>query len=159
LFDYPGKYGKMADGERLTRVRMEEQEASNVTVAGEAVGAGLACGYKVEVDDFYRRDANKPYFLLSVHHAATNGSFRGATDGTAYTFTQRFVGMPAAVTYRPPRITPKAIVQGAQTAVVVGPSGEEIYVDKYGRVKVQFFWDQEGSKNENSSCFIRVSSA
>jgi type VI secretion system secreted protein VgrG len=159
LFDYPGKYGKMNDGERLTRIRMEEQEASNVTVAGEAVGAGLACGHKVTVENFYRRDANKPYLVVSVHHTATNGSFRATTAGTAYEFSQAFVGIPATVTYRPPRITPKAIVQGAQTAVVVGPSGEEIYVDKYGRVKVQFFWDQEGKKDENSSCFIRVSSA
>ncbi len=48
-------------------------------------------------------------------------------------------------------------MQGCQTAVVVGPAGEEIYTDKYGRVKVQFHWDREGKKNENSSCWIRVS--
>jgi len=159
LFDYPGKYAKVNEGERYARLRMEEQEASNATVAGTAMGAALACGTKVEVADFYRRDANKPYLVTSVEHAATNASFRSATSGTDYTFVQSFVGIPATVVYRPPRITPKAIVRGVQTAVVVGPAGEEIYVDKYGRVKVQFFWDQEGQKNEHSSCYIRVATA
>jgi type VI secretion system secreted protein VgrG len=50
------------------------------------------------------------------------------------------------------------VVQGSQTAVVVGPSGEEIWVDKHGRVKIQFHWDREGKKDENSSCWVRVSS-
>jgi type VI secretion system secreted protein VgrG len=158
-FDYPGKYAKVNEGERLARLRMEEQEASSATVAGAAMGGALACGSKVEVADYYRRDANKPYLVTSVRHTATNGSFRSATAGTAYLFVQSFEGIPATVVYRPPRITPKAIVRGVQTAVVVGPAGEEIYVDKYGRVKVQFFWDQEGKKNENSSCYIRVATA
>jgi type VI secretion system secreted protein VgrG len=66
-----------------------------------------------------------------------------------------FTGIPATVVYRPPRVTPKSIVHGAQTAVVVGPAGEEIYCDKYGRVKVQFHWDRYGNKDDKSSCFIR----
>jgi type VI secretion system secreted protein VgrG len=49
------------------------------------------------------------------------------------------------------------LVQGSQTAVVVGPDGEEVYVDKHGRVKVQFHWDRKGEKDENSSCWVRVS--
>ena len=65
--------------------------------------------------------------------------------------------MPTAQQFRPKRITPKPFVQGPQTAVVVGPAGEEIYTDKYGRVKVQFHWDRRGKKDENSSCWIRVS--
>ena len=65
--------------------------------------------------------------------------------------------MPAAQQFRPKRITPKPFVQGPQTAIVVGPGGEEIYTDKYGRVKVQFHWDRRGKKDENSSCWIRVS--
>ena len=159
LYDYPGKYGTMSDGERLARIRMEECEATNVTVAGAAAGAAIACGTKVEVVDFYRRDANKPYLVLGVAHKAANGSYRAETAGTAYSFDQSFSGMPATVTYHPPRLTPKAVVRGVQTAMVVGPAGEEIYVDKYGRVKVQFYWDQQGKKDDNSSCFVRVSSA
>ena len=59
--------------------------------------------------------------------------------------------------FRPARTTPRPTVQGPQTAVVVGPTGEEIYVDKHGRVKVHFFWDRLGKKDENDSCWIRVS--
>jgi type VI secretion system secreted protein VgrG len=158
LFDYPGKYAVPGDGDRLARIRMEEREASNATIGGTAVGAGLACGTKVGIEDFYRRDANKAYLVLGVRHTATNGSFRAETAGSSYVFEQTFIGMPAAVPYRPPRVTPKAVVRGSQTAVVVGPSGEEIYVDMYGRVKVQFFWDREGKKDDKSSCYIRVSS-
>jgi type VI secretion system secreted protein VgrG len=61
------------------------------------------------------------------------------------------------VTFRPARTTPKPLVHGAQTAVVVGPPGEEIYTDNHGRIKVQFHWDRDGKKNDKSSCWIRVS--
>jgi type VI secretion system secreted protein VgrG len=61
------------------------------------------------------------------------------------------------VTYRPLRKIPRKIVEGVQTAAVVGPSGDDIYFDQFGRVKIQFHWDREGQKNENSSCWIRVS--
>jgi type VI secretion system secreted protein VgrG len=67
--------------------------------------------------------------------------------------------MPTTKPYRSPRNTPKPIVQGPQTALVVGPSGEEIHCDEFGRIKVQFYWDREGSKDENSSCWIRISNA
>ena len=69
----------------------------------------------------------------------------------------RFECIPAAVVYRPARVTPWPVMRGAQTARVVGPSGEEIYTDEYGRVKVKFNWDREGKFDENSSCWIRVS--
>ncbi|MCK4660090.1 MAG: type VI secretion system tip protein VgrG [Phycisphaerae bacterium] len=69
----------------------------------------------------------------------------------------RFECIPAATSYRPPRATPWPVMRGTQTARVVGPSGEEIYTDEYGRVKVQFNWDREGKFDENSSCWIRVS--
>jgi type VI secretion system secreted protein VgrG len=72
-------------------------------------------------------------------------------------YANDFTCIPKRVPYRPERITPRPFVQGPQTAIVTGPGGEEIYVDNYGRVKVQFHWDRLGEKNENSSCWIRVS--
>ena len=72
------------------------------------------------------------------------------------TIRNTFTCIPDTVTFGPARLTPKPFVQGIQTAVVVGPAGEEIYPDEYGRVKVQFHWDREGKKDENSSCWIRV---
>jgi type VI secretion system secreted protein VgrG len=67
-----------------------------------------------------------------------------------------FTCIPSALPYRPSRVTPVPSVRGVQTATVVGPAGEEIFVDKYGRVKVQFHWDREGSDDVNSSCWVRV---
>ena len=64
--------------------------------------------------------------------------------------------IPADVQYRPQRITPRPEVNGSQTAVVVGPSGEEFFTDEFGRIKVQFHWDREGRCDETSSCWIRV---
>ena len=81
----------------------------------------------------------------------------GGGGGEELTYRNSFECIPFSTPYRPPRVTPEPFVQGCQTAVVVGPGGEEIYTDKYGRVKVQFHWDREGKKNENSSCWIRVS--
>src|SRR5207237_8979689 len=71
-------------------------------------------------------------------------------------YANSFRCIPAALPYRPLRRTPQARVEGTQTAVVMGPSGEEIFTDKYGRVKVQFFWDRQGKKDANSSCCVRV---
>src|SRR5881398_1081446 len=85
------------------------------------------------------------------------GSYETGIGSDSLHYANTFECIPSSVPFRPPRVTPEPFVQGCQTAVVVGPGGEEIYTDKYGRVKVQFHWDREGKKNENSSCWIRVS--
>jgi len=99
---------------------------------------------------------NQSYLLLSVVHKATIPNYVGSQN-EEFSYDNRFEGIPITVPFRPPRVTRKPVLAGSQTAVVVGTSGEEIYVDKYGRVKVQFFWDRDGKKDENSSCWIRVS--
>jgi type VI secretion system secreted protein VgrG len=104
---------------------------------------------------------NGMYLITSVRHRATQGgdygtsSLNGADEELSYSNT--FECIPYSVQFRPQRTTPRPFVRGCQTAVVVGPAGEEIYTDKYGRVKVQFHWDREGKRDENSSCWIRVS--
>jgi type VI secretion system secreted protein VgrG len=100
---------------------------------------------------------NREHLLLEVHHTATGGDYRSWDTGP-FEYTNEFIAMPASVVYRPPQLAKKPVMRGAQTAVVVGKSGEEIWTDKYGRVKVQFHWDREGKKDENSSCWVRVSS-
>jgi type VI secretion system secreted protein VgrG len=102
---------------------------------------------------------NATYLLTEVQHAASVGDgydTSTAAGGEAH-YTNSFTCMPYDVPYRPQRLTPKPIVQGPQTATVVGKAGEEIWTDKFGRVKVQFHWDREGRRDENSSCWIRVS--
>ncbi|MBC7927679.1 MAG: type VI secretion system tip protein VgrG [Bryobacteraceae bacterium] len=155
-FDYPGKYGSKSDGDRYARVRLEEEEVKKLTVIGSGVCRAFIAGYKFELEEHYREDANIPYTLLTVEHSARNPSYRSGENAEGFEYKNRFRSMPHSAPFRPTRLSRKPVIHGSQTAVVVGKSGEEIYVDKYGRIKVQFFWDRYGKKDENSSCWIRV---
>lgn len=158
LYDYPGLYQTKADGDALAKTRLQETVAFKSRVAGKSDCRCFTTGATVELSEHYRKDMNQKWLLTAVHHQGSMGESYGsggADDDFIYSNT--FEAVPATVTFRPLRVTPKPIVQGCQTAVVVGPAGEEIYPDQYGRVKVQFFWDRLGKMNENSSCWIRVS--
>lgn len=156
VYDYPGGYTAKSDGERYSKTRLDELEQEELKVSGTSECRNMVPGYKFTLQQHYRGDMNDTYTLLSVEHQGGDNNY-WAPGNESFKYTNKFEAIPAAVVYRPPRRTPKAVVQGVQTAVVVGPAGEEIYVDKYGRVKVQFFWDREGKKDENSSCWVRVS--
>lgn len=158
-YDYPGGYGKKSDGDRLAKIRMQEEEARITTFHGTCNCRAFTSGYRFRLEDFYRDDMdNKEYVLTGIRHEGSQTYSTGDSEAEE-TYKNGFTCIPFDVPYRHPRLTPKPFVQGAQTAIVVGPSGEEIYSDKYGRVKVQFHWDREGKKNESSSCFVRVSQA
>jgi type VI secretion system secreted protein VgrG len=117
----------------------------------------MASGYKFSLTEFYRDDMNGSYLLTEVEHAGVAAAYGNATGDRQEHYSNSFKCIPASVPFRPQRTTQQPTINGPQPAVVVGPSGEEIYTDQYGRVKVQFFWDRLGKKNENSSCWIRVS--
>jgi len=158
IYDYPGIHTKKDEGDTITKIRMEEEEAVHYVITGSGNCRSFATGYKFHLDGHTRGDQNGDYLLTELTHAASvGGSYSGSGDDSPGTYTNHFTCIPFAVPFRPQRLTPKPVVQGPQTAVVVGPSGEEIYPDKYGRVKVQFYWDRLGKKDENSSCWIRVS--
>jgi type VI secretion system secreted protein VgrG len=158
VYDYPGNYTQLEDGERLARLQLEEREAWHEIVRGESTCRSLQSGYSFDLQDHYLKEANQTYQLLQVRHSARAGDYR-AWDTAAFDYHNDFFAIPHKVPFRPPRTTPTPVVRGSQTALVVGKAGEEIWVDKYGRVKVQFYWDREGKKDENSSCWVRVSSA
>ena len=159
VYDYPGEYEKKAQGKTLVKLRMEEQEVKHLSVTGTSSCRAFATGYQFDFEDYSRADLNQAYVLTAVSHSATVGDTytTGKSSDGSSAYTNAFVCIPHKVPFRPPQITPKPIVQGPQTAVIVGPSGEEIYSDKYGRVKAQFHWDREGKKDENSSCWMRTS--
>lgn len=157
LYDYPGGFETRGDGERLTRVRMEEQEASHVTAAGEGNCRAFEAGTTFTLEEHDCDAANQEYLLTGVTHEAEQAGFYSGTELGEDRYVNRFTAMPASVPYRPPRVTPKPFIRGCQTAVVTGPSSEHIHTDKYGRVKVQFHWDRDGVGDDNSSCWIRVS--
>ncbi len=158
IYDYPGIHTKKSEGDTTTKVRMEEEEALHHVITGSGNCRSFASGYKFHLDEHSRRDMNGDYLLTEVTHSASvDDSYSGSGAGSQETYTNHFTCILFSVPFRPQRLTPKPFVQGPQTAVVVGPSGEEIYPDKYGRVKVQFFWDRLGKKDENSSCWVRSS--
>ena len=98
-----------------------------------------------------------PLEALTIPNLIEDIAASAFADAEAASYKCRFECVPASITYRPPRVTPWPVMRGTQTARVVGPGGEEIHTDKYGRVKVQFNWDREGKFDDNSSCWIRVS--
>jgi type VI secretion system secreted protein VgrG len=158
IYDYPGVYSKKSDGDQLAKTRLQETVAFKSRVSGKSNCRRFTTGSIVEVTDHYRKDMNRKWMLTAVYHQSTMGETYGSGGSDeGFFYTNTFECVPDSVSFRPSRVTPKPSVQGCQTAVVVGPAGEEIYTDKYGRVKVQFHWDREGKKNEDSSCWMRVS--
>jgi type VI secretion system secreted protein VgrG len=158
VFDYPGEYTKKAEGESRTKIRMQEEETIHLIGVGAGSCRTFASGYRFDLSGHARADQNQTYLLTEVQHSATvGGSYMGAGSESDEHYSNHFKCIPYSVPFRPQRNTPRPFVQGPQTAVVTGKSGEEIWTDKYGRVKVQFFWDREGKKDEKSSCWVRVS--
>ena len=158
IYDYPGIYAKKSDGTQLAKTRLQETLAFKKRVSGKSNCRYFTTGSTVEVTDHYRNDMNQKWMMTAVYHQCSMGEAYGSGgNDEGFFYSNTFECIPADVPFRPMRVTPKPSVQGCQTALVVGPGGEEIYTDKYGRVKVQFHWDRKGKKNESSSCWVRVS--
>jgi type VI secretion system secreted protein VgrG len=156
-FDYPGIYTAAGAGTAVAKHRIENEETFHEVLRGESSICTLHAGMLLDV-----ADVSTPALLLTDirHHAEDYSHWTMEVWGHEARdprYANDFTCIPKRVPYRPERITPRPFVQGPQTAIVTGPGGEEIYVDNYGRVKVQFHWDRLGEKNENSSCWIRVS--
>jgi type VI secretion system secreted protein VgrG len=156
VFDTPGEYEVASEGERLARLRLDEFQSQHEILRGQGLVRGLCAGCKFELAEHPRPDQNREYLITSVSIDADGGPYASCEGGGEF-FRCAFTAIPFKQTFRPARNTPKPIVQGHQSAVVTGPSGEEIHVDKFGRIKVQFHWDRYGKADENSSCFVRVS--
>ncbi|MBC7796093.1 MAG: type VI secretion system tip protein VgrG [Pyrinomonadaceae bacterium] len=177
IYDYPGEYAKrftdinpgggksgeldhvFDDNKRVAQVRMGELDAGYKTIEGASDCCTLTAGHRFTLTEHPLKENNGEYVLTNVSHKARQspGYETGETVDRAYKNEFECINYGASgVTFRPARVTAKPIVQGAQTAVVVGQSGEEIFTDKYGRVKVQFHWDREGAFDAASSCWIRV---
>jgi len=153
IYENPGGYPAHTAGEDIAKIRMAEEEMRTQVVHGRSFNVDLQPGYKFTLKDHFAD--NGKFTLTGVTHSASQPLDTG--DGTqGYLYENQFTCISYSTVYRPARVTPRPTVRGVQTAIVVGPSGEEIYTDQYGRVKVQFHWDREGKNNENSSCWIRV---
>jgi len=172
IYDYPGGYADRFDGigksggeqasdlqhiftdnKRTVEIRMQEEALSSLLIRSKGAHAAFTAGHTFELSRHY--SDNGKFVITSVEHDAKQSLSTDQVDG-GYQYTNWFTCIPAALPYRPARVTRVPKVSGVQTATVVGPSGEEIFVDKYSRVKVQFHWDREGQDDVNSSCWVRV---
>ncbi len=151
-FRYPGGFVESTEGQHLSRMIMEAEEASHLRLRGESQVRILTPGHTFTLTDHPFDAFNIKYMVLSVSHHGRNNL---TGDGPAE-YGNSFTVHPHEVTYRAPLTTPKGLVRGPQTALVTGPSGEEIYTDEHGRIKVQFHWDRQGQYDDKTSCWIRV---
>jgi len=157
IYDYPGEYEQSGDGDNYAGIRLEELQAQHEIAQARGNAYGLTTGALFTLSDYPRADQNREYLITAASYELASveyESLRQAAPGQEYEI--RFAAMPAREPYRAPRLTPKPVVQGPQTAIVVGKAGEEIWTDQFGRVKCQFHWDRYGRADENSSCWIRV---
>ena len=163
-FDYPGNHATPEQGKAMARVRLEELQVQRKGAEGSSDCVRLIPGHYFELDGETAQHPGqasllgRKYLVTEVVHSGeTHGDPDSGASGDRCRYSNSFRCIPASVPFRPPRITRRPVVPGAQTAVVVGPEGEEIHTDKHGRVKVQFFWDRYGSADAQSSCWARVS--
>jgi type VI secretion system secreted protein VgrG len=157
VYDYPGHYLQKSDGEAYADVRINEFGSQFEGAQAVTNAKGVCVGSLFTLEDCGREDQNREHLVLAASYDAEFSEYEAMPAGSGSGFRCSFTAMTSAQQFRPKRRTPKPFVQGPQTAVVVGPAGDQIYTDKYGRVKVQFHWDRYGKKDENSSCWIRVS--
>lgn len=158
VYDFPGEYLETADGEHYVHARLEELQSEFELAHGESNARGISVGYLFKLTGQPRQDQNAEYLVVKTDIDVEAGEYESLSGGggSVPSYGCNFTVIKSSEAFRPGRTTPKPIVQGPQTAIVVGPSGDEIYTDKYGRVKVQFHWDRFGKSDENSSCWIRV---
>ncbi|QSQ12499.1 type VI secretion system Vgr family protein [Myxococcus landrumensis] len=164
VYDYPGRYSDAGGGKSYSKIRLEELRARAETATGTSASRRLTPGYVFELDEHPRPALNGEYLILSVSHEGRQPevlvdvrSVQGGGESSGY--RSEFTCQRSSVPFRPERRTERPRIGGAQTAVVVGPAGEEIHTDEHGRIKVQFHWDREGKGDDKSSCWIRVSQA
>jgi type VI secretion system secreted protein VgrG len=158
VFDYPAHPEALEPDavDQVARIRLDEAQVAYERYHGSSSDCcGLRTGAKFKLIGHPQEPFNGPdYVIVGTEHTITSNQY--ASGGGGHGMTVAVEAIDAKTRFRPARTTPKPVIQGAQTAMVVGASGDEIYTDKYGRVKVQFPWDRQGKKDENSSCWMRV---
>ncbi|RQT20423.1 type VI secretion system tip protein TssI/VgrG [Burkholderia contaminans] len=157
-FEWPGGYRDDAPGAHYSRVRLEEQQAEHERASADTDVRGVAPGYLFTLEHCPRADQNREYLIVRCQYRFQENAYASDQGAEAVVHQTMMLVQPSSLPYRSPRDTPRPRTNGPQTATVVGPPGEEIWTDQYGRVKLQFRWDRYGQSNQDSSCWVRVSS-
>lgn len=181
IYDFPGGYARKFDGidrgggerpsdlqkvfpdkQKMAETAMQSLDAQYKLGTGVSNFCGMIAGYKFKLIQHPNSDFNSQYIITSITHQAEQSPDYTTEEDIPDPYSNNFTCLAhgaGAAPYRPPRKTEKPIVRGTHTAVVVGPAGEEIFTDKYGRVKVQFHWDRQGQYNSDSACWLRVATS
>jgi type VI secretion system secreted protein VgrG len=157
VYDFPAEAIDKDLAEIQAKRRLEELQADHELVTGAGPVRGLYAGAKFKLTDFPRDDQNKDYVIVSASYEISAAQFESNTvdtDQPAFRFA--FNAIDAKQQYRTPSTTKKPVVEGPQTALVVGPEENEIFTDEHGRVKLKFHWDPDPKADASSSCFVRV---
>jgi type VI secretion system secreted protein VgrG len=155
VYKHQSEYSETQIDRDTAAIELEQHRRRAQMGDGASLCRRLVPGYRFNLEDHPIDDLNQTYVVTSVRH---EGYAPEAVSGQKRLYQNRFHAIPASVRFRPRRPESR-VQQAAETALVVGPEGQEIYTDEYGRIKVQFHWDLEGKKNERSSCWIRVAQA
>ena len=157
MYEWQGGYQELDHADQYARLRMQELKVNQELISAVTTVRGAAPGRVFTLRNHPRLVENQEYLIVAVNYQMAVAGYSTGTNRQDH-FELFFNAIPSSVQFRAPRITPQPKTSGPQTALVVGPAGQELYTDKYGRIKAQFHWDREGKKDENSSCWIRVSS-
>ncbi|MBL9103075.1 MAG: type VI secretion system tip protein VgrG [Myxococcales bacterium] len=159
VYEYPGGYQEAAQGELQAGLRLAALRGGARRGVGTSDSRALIPGYSFELREHHWSDFDGEYQVLRVVHRGEQPWPGVSGLEFEFLYTNEFECLPVDVPYRAPRVTPRPVVRGVQTATVVGPASEEIFTDEHGRVKLQFHWDRDGKHDEDSSCWVRVSQA
>lgn len=154
-YHYPGYYTDKSLGDDYIKYRLEAEETGFDNVLASSDCSTFYAGGKFEMSEHDTAGEKKTYIITSINHQASDSSFVSGSEGQSE-YGNQLICIPDSVHFRPIQKHHRPVMYGPQSAIVVGPSGEEIYKDKYDRIKVQFYWDRKGKKDEHSSCFVRV---
>lgn len=157
-YAYPHLYQLQADGRRYVDLQVQRQLTFNTWIEGSSDVSRFMPGYTFSIHEHVRDDVNDGWWVCSVAHEGCQPQvLEDEAPDRGFTYRSTFTAIPEKTRFVPFLRHPKNRVIGDQTAIVTGPEGEEIYPDKYGRVKVQFFWDRADLWNDKTTCWVRVS--
>ena len=144
-YHYFGEHLTKGAGQSLSKIRMEEEEAGHLVAHGTSHCRMFVSGCKFTLEEHPRKDMNTDYVLTEIQHAAVTDAYATSRSPEGESYSNTFTCIPLSVPFRPLRVTGRPKINSLQSAIVIGPDGEEIYTDQFGRVKVMFPWDRLGS--------------
>ena len=155
-YDYPGRFKDESQGKAFTQYRLESLRTDAHQGWGTSNSAQLSVGGLLQLTNHPNTSLNTLWQISRIVYRGSQPQALEQEGGDkATTLENEFEFIPRHQSWRPMQLT-KPRVEGPQIAIVVGPKDEEIYCDKFGRIKLQFLWDREGQYNDHSSCWIRV---